>query len=189
MGHANYTNLCLMFVRLLYAKGCVSIADAVAVAGRRGETLHASEGGYDAETGMVGMALDEYCSFLASKEWARKWSGRWDGPYIVADLSIYARMPKSFAGSVDWFALLAGLGDHDEARHGVIADFVQERGHDAWAAYIRILPALRQILPDWLDPDVDTSEQWELTEQIPWRFAKRWRMRYKDVPIISNVTH
>lgn len=195
MGHANYTNLCQMFVKLLYAKGVVTIGDAVATADRRKERLHASEGEYDGESGMVGLALEEYCSFISISEfaYARRywgWQGRWDGPFIVADLTLEVAKPKGFVPDSDYRALVAGMGMLDETRHGVLADFVQERGWDRWSDHIRILPSLRQHYEAWRDMEIDTSsEQWELTDKIPWRFVRRWRNRYREVPILSNVTH
>lgn len=47
MGHFHSANLSSMAVKLMYAKGSVSIDQCVKVAQERGEVVHASEGTYD----------------------------------------------------------------------------------------------------------------------------------------------
>jgi hypothetical protein len=104
VGHANISNLSDLFVNLLYAKGKLTIGDAVKAAEKRGEKLHASEGDYEAETGMIGLALDECCAFLtcdargAHANWG--WEGQWDGPFIEPCLDIMS--PKLIKIFHDW---------------------------------------------------------------------------------------
>jgi len=63
MGYANYTNLSRFFVRRLYAKGKLSMKEAVDAAVNAKETMHASECDYP-EPYMLGMAFEEIVWFL-----------------------------------------------------------------------------------------------------------------------------
>jgi hypothetical protein len=63
MGHANYTNLSKVFVQRLYAKGKITIADAMRAAQKKRETIHASEGQYVDED-MLSEAMGEIAFFL-----------------------------------------------------------------------------------------------------------------------------
>lgn len=63
MGHANLDNMSRLFVRQLYAKGSLTIRQAVEVAVKRGETVHASEGELSDES-MVAMGLEQVVHFL-----------------------------------------------------------------------------------------------------------------------------
>lgn len=63
MGHANVTNLSELFIRQIYAKGKVSMAEVADVGIARGEKLHASEGDYS-ERYMLCMGLMEIVTYL-----------------------------------------------------------------------------------------------------------------------------
>jgi hypothetical protein len=65
VGHANLTNLSEFFQRRLYAKGKLSIEDAVHAARSAGETLNASEAAYE-DKGMLAFGFNEIVRFLAS---------------------------------------------------------------------------------------------------------------------------
>jgi len=66
MGHANLTNLSQFFHRRLYAKGKLSLEDAVHAARKAGETLHASEGEYE-DKAMLAFGFEQVVRFLARK--------------------------------------------------------------------------------------------------------------------------
>lgn len=66
MGHANLSNISDLFVRRLYAKGKLSIREAVDALEKAGETLQASEGEYT-DRPMLGMGTGYVVGFLAGK--------------------------------------------------------------------------------------------------------------------------
>jgi hypothetical protein len=63
VGHANVKNLSEFFIRRLYARGKLSLREAIEGAMAKGLTLNASEGPYDDE-GMIGMGLEVCISWL-----------------------------------------------------------------------------------------------------------------------------
>ncbi len=113
MGHANISNLSDLFVNLLYARGKLTIEEAVKTAKKRGETLHASEGEYDADSGMVGVGLNEFCAFLTCDERSARanwgWRGPWDGPFIEPVLELMS--PELVALYKKWDANEDGVED------------------------------------------------------------------------------
>lgn len=66
MGHANVKNLSVFFIKRLYAKGKITLREAIEGAMAKGLTLNASEGAYDDED-MVGMGLEVCASWLQEK--------------------------------------------------------------------------------------------------------------------------
>jgi hypothetical protein len=195
MGHANYGNLCDMWINLLYAKGRLTIGYAVEIAGRRGETLHASEGQYDADSGMVGQAIEEYCAFLTvdSQRLARQswgWNRQWEGPFVEPILNAFAMAPKGQRLSV-WRNLMQSLSDNpdDVSSHAIVADRIREEDLHEWATYVEELPKLRAAYERWNSGEDEDDENWETVDRIPWRFCKGKRMQYRDVPRLGNVTH
>lgn len=71
MGHANLRNISDFFIKRLYAKGKLSIREAIDAMVEKGETLHASEGEYE-EPEMLGMGLEEVVNFLRSYDIRRE---------------------------------------------------------------------------------------------------------------------
>lgn len=80
MGHAHLDNLLNFFIRRLYAKGKLSIAEAQIAASKAGETLHASEGEHS-EDYMIRMGLEDVVSFLSAEQGSR-WAPDRPGPVI-----------------------------------------------------------------------------------------------------------
>jgi len=80
MGHAHLDNLCTFFIRRLYAKGKLSIADAQIAASKAGEQLHASEGSYSDPLN-IRMGLGDVVTFLAAEQGSR-WAPDRPGPII-----------------------------------------------------------------------------------------------------------
>lgn len=62
MGHANFENLNNIFVKKIYAKGKVSVAECIEYCKRNNEVVHASEGEYNDEY-MLSFAFDEIVLF------------------------------------------------------------------------------------------------------------------------------
>jgi hypothetical protein len=67
LGHANVENLSRLFVRRLYAKGQITIAEAVQAAQEAGETLRASEGEYN-DPNMISQGMEEIVEFLRTAQ-------------------------------------------------------------------------------------------------------------------------
>jgi hypothetical protein len=80
MGHAHLDNLLNFFVRRLYAKGKLSIADAQTAASQAGETLHASEGEHT-DPCTIRMGFGDVVNFLAAEQGSR-WAPDRPGPVI-----------------------------------------------------------------------------------------------------------
>lgn len=197
MGHANLSNLSDLWINLLYAKGKLTIGQAVEVAEKRGETLHASEGEYDADSGMVGMGLEQCCAFLlcdawsALREWG--WSGTWEGPFIEPILDVTGRMPKHFRPDGTLAKLLLACREQpaDEAIHGATGDKIEEDGFPEWVAFVRDLPRLREVYRKWREEEgySDSEDEWQTLDRIPWRFCRGKRTGYRDIPRLANITN
>ena len=194
MGHANYSNLCDLWVNLLYAKATLTIGQAVDVARKRGEELQASEGGYDADSGMVGVALSEYVWWLqGEKKWWRE-GGSWEGPYVEETLKPEFGMPKGFdpSGELDKLLLRCRALPADSTVHAACADRILEAGpYQAWSDFVRDLPRVRNAHRVWRNDNGAEQEDdtWEYVDRIPFRFCTGWRRRYREVPKMSHVTH
>lgn len=212
MGHANLSNLSDLWVNLLYAKGKLFIRQAVEVAGNRGETLHASEGEYDADTGMVGQGIEEQVAFMlctgreANSNWG--WSGRWHGPFIEPCLALRSMRPKEYRPGADAIGMLLAIEETekslrtaarthldyppvDASLFAIASDAIRDEGQDEWADFIRDLPQIREVYRMWSE-DLDAyhdGDYWEVLDRVPFRFCKGKRMGYRDMPRLSNVTH
>lgn len=197
MGHANLSNLSDLWINLLYARGKLTIGQAVAVAERRGETLHASEGEYDADSGMVGMGLEQCCAFLlcdarsACSYWG--WSGPWNGPFIETVFEPDCWMPKRFRPDDTLTKLLRACREDPGSvdMHGIAGDRIEEAGFPDWAAFVRDLPRLREVYRKWHEEEgySDFEDEWEIVDRIPWRFCKGKRAGYRDIPRLANITN
>lgn len=204
MGHANLQNLSDLFVNLLYAKGRLTIEQAIETAISRNETLHASEGEYEDE-GMLGMGFMDILDLLHSRNGKgyRTHSGqRWEGPWVVPDWDV-CKVPKGVKPGDTAKNLLKQCRAVDvayipicpvwEQRNlfAVCADAVQDDGYEEWAELIRDFPKVYRAYAMW-DMDDDTfhdGDEWENFDKIRWVFAPGWRKRYRDVPRLGNVTH
>lgn len=208
MGHANYTNLCDLWINLLYAKGRLTIGHAVAVADKRGEELHASEGGYDAESGMIGVAFEEYCKFLMldvpginapDSGWRLSAGEKWLGPYIEPILDVKEMMPHGFhpLPSLKKLMKACAASPDDKDLHAVTCDAIAEESvgarlrfdMDEWSKYVRDLPELRGVFKIWNENLRDYDDDWETLDRVPWRFCKGKRVGYRDIPRIGSVTN
>jgi hypothetical protein len=125
MGHANVKNLSEFFVRRLYAKGRLSLREALKVAMKKGLTLNASEGAYDDE-GMVGMGLEVVVMWL-----------HWEKKVIEPCHPLTPR---------------------------------QQRAITRWD-------------PDEHEEDPE-SDDYKAFDSIAWRFAKGWRRKYPELPLL-----
>lgn len=192
MGHANLTNLSRLFIDRLYAKGKLSVREAVEVAIAKGEEVQASEGGYGDE-GTLSMAIEQIVDHLGR--------GRVDvpgGPFIRP---LFEPTPPGFvAKDPDLKGLIAAARERpdDATTWAVMADRFQELGRDEWAAYVRRTPARVELWTihcdatdsqnwdwNWDDPDNEFS----LIDSIWWVFAEGWRKRYRNVPLLGWVTN
>lgn len=201
MGHANLTNLSEMFINLLYAKGRLTVGDAVAAAIRRKETLRASEGEYDDE-GMLGMGFMYIVEFLHSRNGQGYAGGRaaWEGPFVVPDWDV-CKVPKGTdltdqtlierCRKVQVAYTPVNTVWEERLLFGVCADAIQDAGHDEWAALVRGFPAAYRSYEMW-QREADEwhdGDAWEDFDRIRWVFAPGWRNRYRDVPRLGSVTH
>lgn len=201
MGHANLTNLSEIYINLLYAKGKLSIRDAIEAAVRRHETLHASEGEYD-DDGTLGMGFMDIVAFLSSED-GRDYSGGdgpWPGPFIVPDWvswkpprgvrlgSTATAMTRRIRGILETHI---NLSWEERELFRVAADAIQDEGHEVWAERLRRHPGEYQAYALWkCDSDeYHDGDHWEAFDCIPWRFTPGWRNRYRDVPRLGHVTH
>jgi len=80
MGHANFKNLSQFFIRRLYAKGTLSLSEAIKAAVAAGETVHASEGEHKDE-GTLGMAFVEIISHFGQPNSEVEISGKGEFVY------------------------------------------------------------------------------------------------------------
>ena len=203
MGHANLTNLSEVFINLLYAKGRLTIGDAVATAIRRKETLHASEGEYD-DDGVLGMGFMDIIAFLNSRDGRDYTGGRgtWEGPFVVPDWDV-CKVPKGVALTDNIQILIKRCRKvqvayipmntvwEERLLFGVCADAIQDAGHDEWAALVRGFPKAYRAYEMW-EREADEfhdGDAWEDFDRIRWVFAPGWRKRYRDIPRLSHVTH
>lgn len=203
MGHANLTNLSELFINRLYAKGRLTIGDAIAAAVKRGETLHASEGEYEEEE-MLGLGFMDVIAFLHSRD-GRDYSGgpgTWEGPFIVPDWDV-CKVPKGADLTSNIEMLTARCRKvqvayipmntvwEERELFGVCADAIQDAGNDDWAELVRHFPKAYRAYEAW-DRELDEyhdNDMWEDFDRIRWVFAPGWRKRYRDVPRLSSVTH
>src|SRR5262249_43324043 len=104
-----------------------------------------------------------------------------------------AMPPKRMRLSRDCCRLLLACdgSPDDEAIHAVAADRLEEEGQPAWGLYVRTLPRKRFLYDQWDLAGVKDwePEQYEVFDSILWRFADTWRSRYREVPLLGNVTH
>lgn len=207
MGHANLSNLSRLFVRHLYAKGKLSINDAVAYAIKKGEKVQASEAEYDDE-GMLSFAFNDIVLHLSSED-GRHYSyrGEWEGPFIVpVDAHrLPSFCPKGCEETETVRNLLRTCADlslkkadnilENEMIFGVCADAIQEQGTqaaDEWAERIRTWPRQHWLWVQQLEHNYDPFDEeinWKAYDAILWKFANGWRAMYKEIPLLSNVTH
>lgn len=202
MGHANLSNLSDLFVNLLYAKGRLTITDAITTAAKRKETLHASEGEYD-DDGMLGMGFMDILDLLNSSD-GKGFNDRanWEGPWVIPDWDV-CKAPKGAQVTGTMRTLLAQcravqvayipINTVWERRDlfAICADAVQDGGNDAWAELIRGFPRAFVAYQMWKQESSEfhDGDWWEDFDRIRWVFAPGWRNRYRDVPRLGNVTH
>ncbi len=205
MGHANLSNLSEMFINLLYAKGRLTIGQAIETAVRRKEALHASEGEYD-DDGTLGIGFMDIIHLLNSRS-GKDYSGvsptnRWQGPWVIPDWNV-CKPPKGAVLTDTAKNLLKQCRKVDVAYipvcpvweqrslFAVCANAVQEAGNEEWAELIRSFPKRYRAYAMW-DSDDDeyyNGDAWEDFDKIRWVFAPGWRKRYKEVPRLGSVTH
>lgn len=204
MGHANLTNLSELFVNLLYAKGRLTIADAIETSIRRNETLHASEGEYE-DDGTLGIGFMDIIDLLNSsdgKGYQSYTNRRWEGPWVIGDWDV-CKVPKGIVATDTMKNLLKQCRDVDvayvpmcpvwESRNlfAICADAIQDAGHDEWAKLVREFPQVFRAYAMWKieDDEYHNTDAWQEFDKIRWIFAPGWRKRYKEVPRLGNVTH
>ena len=206
MGHANLSNLSRLFTRLLFAKGKISIDDAIACAQKRGEQVQASEGGYSDE-GMLSYAFGEIVQHLASPDGSGyRYSEDWPGPFIEPVLKIPTFCPRGGRETMVMTELLRQCSEVivSEKRLGILqnqtlfdvcADAIAELDgteQQNWAERMRAWPRLQYILGEWRDGNwdaFDDEENWRAFDSIKWQYLRHWRMRYIDIPLLANVTN
>lgn len=193
MGHANLTNISQFFVNWLYAKGALSIADCAKALVAAGETLHASEGQYeDEEILMIGLAdVVDYLALENPRRYGYTGPDGNVGPHIVPVLDVWLGNRSRLTPAIKVSLRVCESNRDDQGPHEVAADQLSEAGLEAWSAHVRGLLRSRVIYLQWVDEQAGNwdTEEYEIFDAIPWRFAKWWRTRYRDVPILSNVTH
>jgi hypothetical protein len=197
MGHANVSNLSEFFIRRLYAKGTLSIAQCVEALLAKGEKLHASEGDYE-EDYMLGMGLLDVIHYLTRTDPSQHgYSGpQGGGPWIEPVLTAWWGGKQSVTPLTRRMLDEIEQGSNDELTVHSAADRLEEEGFPEWAARLRALPNQRRVYREWID---DKDGDWEWTDDgtgsgnvfdsIPWRFTPGWRNRYREVPRLHNVTH
>ncbi len=198
MGHANVSNISNLFVNRLYAKGKLSIAECVAALSKAGETVHASEGEYDDES-MLGLMVVHVIHYLTRKDPTRHgYSGpRRGGPWIEPALTAWLGKRRSVTSLTRRLLDEIEAGSNEVLTICAAADRLLEEGFDAWSVAVRLLPRQREVLAEW---EQDKDDAWDrdednpnskgiLFDHIPWRFARGWRKRYRDVPRLSNITN
>lgn len=164
MGHADLSNLSNLWMRRVYAKGSLSISEAVAIATKNKEGVHASEGEYT-EPEMLAQAFEDILndSFLEDGEDRRRWK-RAKGRVSLKELNVALRL----------------LGGHplDE---------------DRWSfrIYEPVHPLSQEqlkALSRWMEEGVEDEEEVAAFDSIPWRFAPGRRAKYPNLPILGNIT-
>lgn len=197
MGHANLLNISEFFINRLYAKGSLSIdqcADALVAAG---ETLHASEGEYD-DKDMLAMGLIDIVNYLSRTDPSRHgFSGpKAGGPWIIPDLNVWYGKVKDVSPLARDLLDACSQYELDPVRYAVAADKLEEDGHTQWAEKVRVAGRRAEVFSQWIsdqnshwDSNEDGTGEYDVFEEIPWRFAPGWRKRYREVPRLSNVTH
>lgn len=202
MGHANISNFSRLFVNRLYAKGKLSIADAVAAAVKKGKAVGASEGELDDEC-MLSYAFGEIVAHLHSPDGAGyigDWGARWPGPWIEPVLDFPGRPPAGVRETVT--AMLRACAEVWVERprellasvtlFGACADAIQDMGHDAWAARVRAAPVARGVFMEWRMKNwsvFDRPGYNAVFDTIPWRFLTSWRKRFREIPLLADVSN
>jgi hypothetical protein len=197
VGHANLSNLSHFFVRRLYAVGKLSIHQAALAAQKAGQDLQASEGAYDDEgmlsTGFLCVVHYLTCADPTQFDYSGPQGG---GPWLVPALTAWygkrKQVTRLTAQMLD--ELEKGAAD-DLTLHGAV-DRLLEEGHPAWAEEVRLLVRRRTLFKQWHQYDAD-SWDWNgadpysdgsLFMNLPFQFAPGWRPRYREIPILSNIT-
>jgi hypothetical protein len=193
MGHANVANLSRFFLRRMYAKGSLSIAECAQALAKSGEKMHASEGDYEDDF-MLAMGVVQIIHYLTRKRPTEHGysSPRGGGPWIRAVL--VPRLPGKKIVSPTIQNLLAACGKEpdSQAACSVTADALEEAGMDKWARHVRTLPLQRKAYRLWMDEHEDPWEDEEVGkafDSIRWVFAPGWRDSYRAIPILSNITN
>lgn len=194
MGHDNLSNLSKLFVNLLYAKGSITIEQAIKTAIDRGEVLHASEGCYDDEH-MLGYSFECIVHLLNSSDgngYAHEHN--WEGPWIVPCWDL----PKSIDKLPMRDALkevIKTIKNRDVYAnyhlYRTVSDMLKQEGYPLVAIQVMDIPRNLYLYNLWKNnPEkFEQLEAWDQFDKIRWIFAHGWRKRYKEVPILSNVTN
>jgi hypothetical protein len=197
MGHANLSNLSHFFVRRLYAAGKLSINQAMMGAQRARQALQASEGEYHDE-GMLSMGFLFVVHYLTCEDPTQHhYSGpQGGGPWLVPVLTAWhgkrKQVTRLTAQMLD--ELEKGASD-DLTLYGVV-DRLLEESHQAWAEEVRLLVRRRTLFKQWRQ---DRNDFWDWNEEdpdsdgsifmnLPFQFAPGWRPKYREIPMLSNIT-
>jgi hypothetical protein len=195
MGHANLSNLSRFFVHRLYAKGKLSIADCVQAMLKARETLHASEGEYEDE-GMLSFGLTEIVNSLSEDGCYKLWRPRPDGPWIVPHLTSWHGGRRAVTPLTRTMLDEIENGSNDELTASASADRLEEEGFVEWGAAVRVLPAQRKAFAEWKADEIDEwdavmsdGSEYETFDSIQWKFAPGWRVKYREIPLLGNITN
>jgi len=164
VGHADLSNLSNLWMRRIYAKGSLSVSEAVDVATKNGEGVHASEGEYT-EPEMLAQAFEDilHDSFLQDGDDRRRWK-RAKGKTSLKELNVALRLMGAQPLDLD---------------------------HWSFRIYEPVHPLSQEqlkALSRWLDDGVEEEEEVAAFDSIPWRFAPGRRAKYPDLPILGNIT-
>ena len=142
MGHANVSNLSVIFLRRLYAKGKISIREVAKLCVERGEVLNASEGNYDDEY-MICFGLENVVDFLLSPQKLKNG----DMCSVIEPVKMTPEQKKVFhewrgvdGNCDDW-----DCGDDGESGQYGMLDSIQFRFVSKWRSQYPDIPVLKHI--------------------------------------------
>jgi len=136
----------------------------------------------------VALALTGICRHMGREREPGNGTRAWRGPYIRPVLSVRGYMPARFVLPDTQLDLLSGCGREPENKHQclVTADSIDELEFADWAAYLRLLPDLREAHRQWVDFPTGTSNELAMVSAIRWELTEGARMRLKAVPRPSH---
>lgn len=168
MGHANVSNLSKFFIRRLYAKGQLSIERCVIALLAKGEVLHASEGNYD-EPEMLAYALEEIVNYYVKESWIQ--------PVLY--------MPDPIDEESRMMLEIVENNEDDLDQLSITADKFEELKDDVNANYLRQMRVWKIWQKNFLDDSADIL----VFDSIPWQFKMGVRKRYREIPLLSNISN
>jgi hypothetical protein len=133
MGHANVANLSEFFVKRLYAKGKLSIREAVKKLQEKGETLHAGEGEISEDYALA-MGLEDVIRYLLSYHETKVGTGKRKLNPVIEPVNMSKEQEHVFS---EWMDPQADISRWDCGNDGTggeygILDSIEFRYREGW---------------------------------------------------------